>query len=53
MKLQVTHYLHAVTTTILIPLPEPEQGNDFILTETTLSEQFRLFYDILDVCFQF
>lgn len=52
-KLQVTHNLHAVAATILIPPTEPEQGNDLVLTKTAQAEQFRLFYRILNVCFQF
>jgi len=56
-ELQVAHYLHPITTTVLIPLPEPEQRDDLILRETALCQQLRLryrfCYDILDLCFQF
>ena len=38
-KFQVTDYFRAVTTTVLVPLAEPEEGHDFVRGEATLGEQ--------------
>jgi hypothetical protein len=37
-ELQVAHDLSAITATRLVPLPQPEQGYDFLSAEATLGK---------------
>jgi len=46
----VAHDLHAITTTHLIPLPEPEQGNNFLSGKATLDKALPFEIDCLKLC---
>src|SRR5579859_565320 len=52
-KFEMAYNLHTVTTTILIPLPEPEQGNNLILSEPALDQLVGVSYRIFDICKHF
>src|SRR5579859_1062900 len=45
----MAYNLHAVTSTILIPLSEPEQGNNLILSEPALDQLVCVSYSIFDI----
>ena len=52
-KFQMTHNFHTVTTTVLIPLTEPEEGNNLILRESVLFEGLCLRYSLLNIGYHF
>jgi hypothetical protein len=41
-ELQAAHDLNAITATRLVPLPQPEQGNDFLSAKAALGKEVYL-----------
>lgn len=48
-KFQMAHNFHTITTTILIPLAEPEERNNLILREPVLFEGLCFRYGLLNI----
>ena len=45
----MTHYVYAITFPVLIPLSEPQEGGDFLLSKSALDESFRFRDDLLHI----